>query len=436
MKKNLIIPALLWGLTLAIPVRATIPAPSGTTTSPNDTIDFPMSMTSDIDSILNQWHAQRFIKADPSCEALNENPVYDDSIFIERLSQLPVIMEMPYNSVVRSFIDRYVDRSRKKVSYMLGASNFYMPIFEEALDAYNLPLELKYLPVIESALDPMAVSPVGAVGLWQFMLPTGKQYGLECNSLIDDRRDPIKSSWAAARYLRDLYGIFGDWNLVIAAYNCGPQNVNKAIHRAGGVKDYWKIYNYLPRETRGYVPAFIAANYVMNYYCEHGICPMEADLFFKSDTIHINQKVHFKQIEGICKLPIDEIRALNPQYKNDIVPGGGNQFCTLRLPVEHINTFLDQPDSVYNYMADVYLPNRKTVDIEGEVILSRTETAQQSPKSTARTRSTPTRTHKIRKGETLSEISSRYGVTVNQLRQWNGIKGNRITAGKSIKIKK
>ncbi len=432
MKKNLIIPVLLAGLAFVTTLHATVPTQSGTPTTPNDTIVLPMSMTSDIDSILNQWHAQNFIMTDPNCEELSSNPTYEDSVFIERLSQLPVLMEMPYNAVVRTFIDRYVDRSRKKVSYMLGASNFYMPIFEEALDAYNLPLELKYLPVIESALDPVAVSPAGAVGLWQFMLATGKQYGLESNSLVDDRRDPIKSSWAAARYLRDLYGIFGDWNLVIAAYNCGPQNVNKAIHRAGGIKDYWQIYNYLPRETRGYVPAFIAANYVMNYYCEHGICPMEAELFFKSDTINIGQKVHFKQIEGICKVPLDEIRALNPQYKNDIVPGAENQFYTLRLPIESINTFLDQPDSVYNYMADVYLPNRKTVEVDSDIVYQASATPAKTPAKTP----TRTTTHKIRKGETLSQISARYGVTVNQLRQWNGIKGNNITAGKNIQIKK
>lgn len=210
-------------------------------------------------------------------------------MYIERLSRLPNVMEMPYNEIVQKFIDRYTGRLRHSVSYMLGASNFYIPIFEEALEAYGLPLELKYLPVIESALNPKATSHAGAAGLWQFMVATGKQYGLEINSLIDERRDPIKSSYAAAHYLKDLYNIFGDWSLVIAAYNCGPENINKAIHRADGQADYWKIYPYLPRETRGYVPAFIAANYVMNYYCEHNICPMRTTLPAKTDTVVVSR---------------------------------------------------------------------------------------------------------------------------------------------------
>ena len=196
-------------------------------------------------------------------------PTFTTEEYQERLRRLPVVMEMPYNSVVQKFIDQYSGRLRRTVSYALGAGNFYIPIFEEALDYYGLPLELKSLPVIESALEPKAKSPAGAVGLWQFMLATGKRYDLKVNSLIDERQDPYKSSWAAARYLRDLYKIYRDWNLVIAAYNCGPTNVNKAIHRANGVRDYWTIYPYLPSETRGYVPAFIAANYIMNYYCEH-----------------------------------------------------------------------------------------------------------------------------------------------------------------------
>ena len=197
---------------------------------------------------------------------------------------------MPHNDVVQKFIDRYSGRLRHSVSYMLGASNFYMPIFEEALEAYNLPLELRYLPVIESALNPTAVSRVGATGLWQFMLVTGKHYGLKVNSLVDERRDPVKSSYAAAHYLSDLYKIFGDWNLVIAAYNCGPDQINKAIHRSNGSRDYWQIYPYLPKETRGYVPAFIAANYIMTYYCEHNICPMTTRLPAKTDTIMVDRK--------------------------------------------------------------------------------------------------------------------------------------------------
>ena len=244
-------------------------------------IEFPEAMTYDLDSLLNLYMSKTYLSGTNDCNMKDENPVFTKEEYIERLSRIPSVMEMAYNDVVQKFIDRYSGRLRYSVSYMLGAANFYMPIFEEALEAYKLPLELKYLPIIESALNPKAVSRVGATGLWQFMIGTGKQYGLEVNSLVDERRDPVKSSYAAARYLKALYKVFGDWNLVIAAYNCGPENINKAIRRARAAKginkddaitaadkDYWHIYPYLPAETRGYVPAFIAASYIMTYYCE------------------------------------------------------------------------------------------------------------------------------------------------------------------------
>lgn len=243
-----------------------------------EVIDVPESMGTEFDDLLQEYYSQKYLKVDDDCNYRDENRTYEPEVYVDRLKRLPNIMEMPYNDIVQKFIDRYTGRLRRSVSYMLGASNFYMPIFEDALSAYDIPLELKYLPVIESALNPKATSRVGAAGLWQFMPSTGKQYGLEINSLVDERRDPVKASYAAARYLRDLYKIYGDWSLVIAAYNCGPQNVRKAMQRAGGEADYWKIYPYLPRETKGYVPAFIAANYVMNYYCEHNICPMRTTL--------------------------------------------------------------------------------------------------------------------------------------------------------------
>ena len=244
-----------------------------------EVIEFPEAMTYDLDSLLNLYMAKTYLDEPDDCNMKNVNPTYSKEDYVDRLYRMPCVMEMAYNDVVQKFIDRYSGRLRHSISYMLGASNFYIPIFEEALETYQLPLELKYLPIIESALNPKAVSRVGATGLWQFMLATGKQYGLQVNSLVDERRDPVKSSYAAARYLSDLYKIFGDWNLVIAAYNCGPANINKAIHRANGTtkgqdqtangqqlnKDYWHIYPYLPKETRGYVPAFIAANYIMTY---------------------------------------------------------------------------------------------------------------------------------------------------------------------------
>ena len=237
----------------------------------SDTIDnaivYPESMEADLNNLLTDWYMQQYAVVDDSCLVNSVNVDYPDSVYIRKLSQLPTVIEMPYNSVVRRYIDMYVQKRRALVENLLGLSTYYMPIFEEALEREGLPLELKYLPIIESALRPDATSRVGAAGLWQFMVKTGKSMGLEVNSLVDERRDPIKSSAMAARYLKDLYSIYHDWALAIASYNCGPGNVSKAIRRSGGKTDYWEIYPYLPRETRGYVPAFIAVNYVMNYYC-------------------------------------------------------------------------------------------------------------------------------------------------------------------------
>ena len=236
-------------------------------TEKEESIIFPESMQSDMDSLYWDWQSKYLITIDENCQSTPNNPVISDSIYIDRLSRIPSVIEMPFNDIVKKHIEAYTGRLRNKVSFMLAAANFYMPLFEEALDTYDLPMELKYLPIIESALNPTALSRQRASGLWQFMLRTGKIYGLENNSLVDERRDPIKSTWAAVRYLKDLYNIYKDWSLVLAAYNCGPGNVNKAIRRAGGNTDYWAIYPFLPRETRGYVPGFIAANYVMTYYC-------------------------------------------------------------------------------------------------------------------------------------------------------------------------
>ena len=276
-------------------------------------IELPGGLTCEFDSLLSEYHTKTYLKEDTDCDMQDVNPIYDKDIYIARLKRMPTRIEMPYNDAVQQIIDRYGIKLRQSVSTMLGLQNFYIPIFEEALEAYGLPLELKYLPVVESALNPNAVSRVGATGLWQFMITTGKRYGLEVNSLVDERRDPIKSSYAAAHYLSDLYKIFGDWNLVIAAYNCGPDNINKAIHRSNGETDYWQIYPYLPKETRGYVPAFIAANYMMTYYCDHNICPMKAELPVKTDTIMVDCDVHFEQIANVLNMDINQIKELNPQ---------------------------------------------------------------------------------------------------------------------------
>lgn len=406
-------------------------------TGKDEEIGIPEAMTLDIDTLLRQWNASQYLEADTNCNMQDVNPVFSDSIYVDRLSRIPTIMEMPYNNIVRKFIDQYTGRLRHSVSYMLGATNFYIPIFEEALALYNLPLELKYLPVIESALDPTAVSRKGATGLWQFMLSTAKRYDLKINSLVDERRDPIKASFAAAQYLNDLYKVYGDWNLVIAAYNCGPTSLNKAIHRAGGSKDYWTIYPYLPKETRGYVPAFIAANYVMNYYCEHNICPMRARLIDGNDTVVVNKDLHLEQVASVCGVEMEKIKAFNPQYKTSLVPGNSYD-CILRLPSEAALKFIDLGDSVYSYRSSELFTKRKTVEIDEAELEKLQNSARRSYSSSRRRSSRSSRRSKsvtIKNGQTLSEIAEKYGTSVSKLRRLNGIKGSNIRAGKKIRVK-
>lgn len=397
-------------------------------TERQESIDLPVSMTYPLDSLLNDWKAKNYIDLGKDCSTSEINPYFSDSVYIDRLSRIPAVMEMPYNEIIRKFIDMYAGRLRNQVSFMLSACNFYMPIFEEALDAYNLPLELRYLPIIESALNPSAVSRAGASGLWQFMLATGKMYGLESNSLVDERRDPIKATWAAARYLKELYAIYGDWNLVIAAYNCGPGTINKAIRRANGKTDYWEIYNYLPRETRGYVPAFIAANYVMTYYCDHNICPMETNIPASTDTVQVNKNLHFEQIADLCGVSIEQIRSLNPQYKKNIIPGDSKPY-TLRLPQNNISAFIDQQDTIYTHRADELFRNRRTIAI-------RDNTPPSSTRGKAATGSGKLIYHKIKSGETLGTIAGKYKVRVKDIQSWNGMRNTKITAGKRLKIYK
>lgn len=390
-----------------------------------DEIDFPEAMVDNMDSLMSLYSSKTYL-TDNGCNSKDVNPDIPREEYIDRLFRMPTVMEMAYNDVVRACIDRYAVRLRRQVSFMLGASNFYMPIFEEALEAYQLPLELKYLPIIESALNPTAVSRAGATGLWQFMIGTGKMYNLEVNSLIDERRDPVKASYAAAHYLSDLYKIFGDWNLVIAAYNCGPENINKAIRRSGGERDYWKIYPYLPRETRGYVPAFIAANYVMTYYCEHNICPMGSRLPVKTDTIMLSRNVNFNEIANVCGLDIDMIRSLNPAYRRDMIPGATKPM-PLRLPLTEINRFIDMQDSIFASHTE-----SKRMEVElNEQVIKQTTTSTKKSRRAGRGAATV----KVRRGETLSTIARRNHTTVSKLKRLNGIRGNKIRAGQKLRVK-
>ncbi|MBQ8158037.1 MAG: transglycosylase SLT domain-containing protein [Prevotella sp.] len=393
----------------------------------DEEIEFPEAMSEDIDSLLNLYHSKTYLTTYDDCRMGDVNPTFGKEVYIDRLRRMPTMMEMAYNDVVQTFIDRYTGRLRRSVSFMLGAANFYIPLFEEALEIYQLPLELKYLPIIESALKPTAVSRAGAAGLWQFMSATGKDYGLEINSLVDERRDPVRSSYAAAHYLSDLYKIFGDWNLVIAAYNCGPATINKAIHRAGGEMDYWKIYPYLPRETRGYVPAFIAANYVMTYYCEHNICPMRCELPAKTDTVVVSKNVNLNQIAAVLELDIEMLRALNPSYRRDVVPGATKPSAIRMMPNDVVR-FIDMQDSIYNYNTSTMLPKRDVVEVN--------EPAASSKRGKGRnSRNLKAKTVTVRRGDTLGAIARRNGTTVQKLRQLNGLSGNSIRAGKKLRVR-
>lgn len=415
MLKHLLIAGFILGNTISV-VGQTGTHISDKNTITDKDIVVPEEIERNFDQLVVDW--KKDLRPSLDCDSENKPALtYEDSIYISRLYSLPTEMELVYNPIVRSYIDMYTGRRKSGVGYFLGKSKYFFPIFERALDKYGLPLELKYLPIIESALNPTIVSRAGATGLWQFMIGTGKMYDLEINSLVDERRDPIKSSEAAAKYLKDLYGIYNDWNLVIAAYNCGPGNVNKAIKRSGGETDYWAIYNYLPKETRGYVPAFIAAAYIMNYYNEHNICPFEYKYTLSTDTIHIDKQLHLQQIADVLSVDIDELRNLNPQYKKDIVPGEFKQYI-LKLPSVKATDFVVNKDTIYSYKFEEFLAHRKVVEPKGYT----------QAFSGAKVR------YKVRRGDNLGSIARKYGITVNQLKSWNGLKSNRLNVGQVLAV--
>lgn len=378
----------------------------------------PDEFDNSLDYLTHSWIVQRAKSS--NCKSSDDVPV-SDSICKLRLSKMPCLMEMPYNSTVRSYIDLYTVRKRQQVEHMLGMSNYYFPLFEQVLGANNLPLELKYLSIIESALNTTIVSRMGAAGLWQLMIATGRMYGLEVNSLVDERLSPVKATNAAAHFLKDLYSIYGDWHLVIAAYNCGPGNVNKAIRRAGGKRDYWAIYPYLPRETRGYVPIFIAANYSLNYASEHNLCPSIVTMPAITDTIVVRQRVHLEQIASVLNLPIEEIRLLNAQYRKDIIPGNIKPY-SLCLPLNYANTFISKFDEIVAYKADSLINNRR----------SEIEIPQVAPISLGG--SGKVVYHKVKRGQTLSDVAAKYGISVTKLKKWNHLRRSTIQVGQRLKI--
>ncbi len=386
------------------------------TRMPESTFTIPSEFDSVMDSLLYTYYSKHAKKG--KCKHFSsENPYYPDSTYLKRLRMLPNEMDMPYNNSIRSFIDLYTERRRGTTEKILGLGKYYFPIFEDILNEYNIPLELKYLAVIESALNTSATSRVGAAGLWQFMPSTGKMYGLEVNSLVDERRDPIKSTHAAALYLKDLYRIYNDWSMAIAAYNCGPGTVNRAIRRSGGKRDFWSLYPYLPAETRSYVPIFIAANYVMNYYPQHNLCPAEIEMPVYTDTVHVEKRVNFKNISEILQIPIEDLRVLNPQYRKDIVPEG----YTLNLPTHYSAKYISMKDSLMAYSRNLEQLDQLSADERFE---------KQEIKRSAN------KIHQVKKGETLSGIAKRYGVTVANIKKWNGLRNHIVKPGQRLTIRK
>ncbi len=408
-------------------------------------IVYPESFEADTQKLLESWFIKNYTASDNRYATEPDVDVSDEEM-VKRLSALPTVIEMPYNQIVRSYIDRYTKKGRAQIAAVLGLSLYYMPIFEQALEEQGLPLELKYLPIIESGLNPNAVSKHGATGLWQFMLGTAKGLGLEVTSLVDERRDPYVSSERAASYLKDLYATYGDWSLAIAAYNCGPGNVNKAIRRAGGEAkdhDFWSIYNYLSPETRGYVPMFIAANYVMTYYPEHNISPVLPVKPLVMDTLQVANRVHFNQISKVLDIPVEELRILNPQFRADVIPGTPESPYTLILPSQQIHAYLMSEKEIHNFEPDKY-GRRGTVDpgevpadamlaVEGTEVwpddMGEADVAFAATQGKA-----SVIMHKVVAGESLASIAEQYGVTPAEIKASNNLRRNAVRVGQQLRI--
>ena len=377
----------------------------------------PMEYTAEVsDSLLSIWysHKQAYAEDEINLDSVKFASNVPDEVYIERLKQMNSFITLPYNDIVRNYIIMYSEKMPTRMAHMLGMCKYYMPIFEDILIRYDMPQELKAMTIIESAMNPRATSRVGAKGMWQFMYSTAKQYGLHVDSFVDERMDPVKSAEAAAQYLQDSYEIFGDWNLAIASYNCGIGNVNKAIRRAGGKRDFWSIWPYLPRETRGYVPAFVGALYTMKYYKEHGIKPEAVGMPVAVDTFYINKQLHLKQVSELTGAPLEELKDLNPQYKHEIIPGHEREYI-LRLPYNYTNQFIEFEDSLYKHKADVYFNPATIKKIkdggDGELII-----------------------YKVKSGDYLGKIAGQYRVSVAQIKKWNNLKSNDIRVGQRLTI--
>lgn len=390
-----------------------------TSTEIESTFIVPAEFSSALDSLMFSYFAIHSRKG--KCKKKGfDNVEFSDSIYKLKLESLPNEIDMPYNNQVKTMINLYVARRRDHVEKILGLSKYYFPIFEDALAENDIPIEFRILPVIESALNTTAVSRAGARGLWQFMPATGRMYGLAVNSLVDERCDPIKSTYAAVRYLKDLYRIYGDWHMAIAAYNCGPGTINKAIRRSGGKRDYWSLYRYLPAETRSYVPIFIAANYVINYYADHNLCPAEIDMPMYTDTVVVNQRLSFSKISKVLSIPEDELRVLNPQYRKGIIPGSQIRAYSLKLPTHYASKFTELRDSIFAPSAIDSVAVKEPEVVEPQVYQPRHKRI----------------IHKVRRGETLTSIAVKYRVNVKDIKRWNGLRNSKIQIGERLTIRR
>jgi membrane-bound lytic murein transglycosylase D len=377
----------------------------------------------DLDSLVNSWYVKLALKKTPYLGD-SAGREYPDSVYISRLEKINSIINLPYNNIIRNHIHVYTVRQREKFSVVLGLMDYYFPMFENIFDSFGIPAELAYVAVIESALNPNAVNAKsGATGMWQFMYGTGKMLGLTINSVVDERRDPIKSTYAAARYMKDLYGIFKDWTLVIAAYNCGPANVAKAIKRSGNKNDYWDIYYKLPTETRGYLPQYIAAIYGSTYFADHKLKPLPLNIPLATDTIMVNKDIHLSQISEVMDIPLMELKALNPQYRTGFVPGSSKPYA-LTLPVTQVTDFIGLDDTIRNYKPETYLT--KTTRIA--------EPSKTSYKPTAGDNGQARIIYTVKKGDNLGLIASWFRVGLSSLRSWNNIYKNTIRVGQKLVI--
>jgi len=378
----------------------------------------------DLDSLVNTWYVKIAIKNNLSEYQGDTIPLQcPDSVYVKRLSKINSIISLPFNNIIRNHIEVYTIRQREKFSAVLGLRDYYFPMIEDVFDSYGLPAELKYMAVIESALNPGVVNRrSGATGLWQFMYSTGRMYGLTINSVVDERRDPLKATHAAARYIKDLYQIYNDWILVIAAYNCGPGNVNKAIKRSGNKKDYWGIYYKLPRETRGYIPQYIAAAYAVNYFAEHNIVPLPLNIPVATDTIMVNKDIHLAQISEVLGIPLGELYALNPQYKTGFVPGSSKP-QTLTLPMNHLGDFINLNDTIRQYKPDLYLS-------KSTLIADPTRSSYISTDIKGKTKLIYT----VKDRDNIGFVSEWYKVGLSDLRNWNNINRNNIRVGQKLVV--